>query len=108
MTTVEMIDKEKVIAQLFGRVHFFTWRADAGADLVRDLARESAESPDSQYCLQKVQCVCDALLMSTSVLMEDISTLCEMLEVEYIDWDEVSGNIPDISEMRRVMGLDRC
>ena len=103
---VVSIDKDKLIAQLFGRVLFYTWRADAGADLVRDLAREAAQSPDSQHCLQKVQCVCDALLMSTSLLMEDVSALSKALKVEPIDWDDI--NMPDIEETRRVMGLDRC
>ena len=95
MTDAIPIDKDKRVVQLFGRIQAYTWRADAGADLVRDLARDAEQDIDSQHCLHKLQCVCDALLMATSFLMSDLDELHGVLAIDTPNWSEIYDNFPD-------------
>ncbi len=100
MTDVIPIDKDQKVVQLFGRIQAYTERADAGADLVRDLARDAEQNPDSQHCLHKLQCVCDALLMATSFLMSDLDELYGVLAIDNPNWSEIYDNFPDGAAIR--------
>ena len=76
------------------------WQANVGADLVRDLANNAEQEPDSQDCMEKLKLVCNGLLVATSRLMSDFETLSDLLEVANPDWNKMPKNLPDGLDIR--------
>ena len=95
MSDVIPIDRDQKVVELFGKLHMNIWQANAGADLIRDLAIDAGRHPDSQDGMQKVQLACNGLLAATSFLIDDIYDLQNTLEVALPDWDKLYANLPD-------------
>ena len=101
MSDVTPIDKDQKLVELFGRLHMNVWQADAGAELVRELAINAAQHPDSQQRMEMVRLTCNGLLAATSFIMSDFEDLQTVLEVENPDWNELHANLPDGIDIRK-------
>ena len=103
MSDVTPIDKDQTVVDLFGRLHVNIWQANAGADLVRDLATNALQHPDDQHEMEKLKLACNGLLAATSYMMSDLDTLQELLEVATPNWNEIDANLPDGMDIREAI-----
>ena len=100
MSDVTPIDKDLRVIELMANLHVNVWQVDAGADLVRDLAINAQQEPDSQHEMEKLKLACNGLLAAASHIMSDLDDLQGILDVANPDWSEIHSNLPHGYDIR--------
>ncbi len=92
-------DKEYALRQFCGRLLRHTWQIDGAVIMIRDITESDM---DQRKDIEVV--LCNGLLAANSVMMTDIETVMDLLDLPLPDWDEIKKNQPSGSTLAKAIG----
>ena len=92
-------EKDYALRQCVGRLFRNTWQVNAAGYMIRSITESEMEAREDTEVV-----LCNGMLAATSLMMEDLDALQELLHLPTADWDEIEKNQPGGLDLANSLG----